>query len=33
LIGESRGRPFGLVRLDLLLQIGPFASAQELVTS
>jgi hypothetical protein len=31
--GESRGRLFGLVRLDLLLQIGPFASVQELVTS
>ena len=31
--GESRGRSFGLVRLDLLLQIDPFASVQELVTS
>jgi len=31
--GESRGRFFGLVRLDLLLQIDPFASVPELVTS
>jgi hypothetical protein len=31
--GESRGRLFGLVRLDLWLQISPFASVQELVTS
>jgi hypothetical protein len=31
--GESRGRSFGLVRLDLLLQIDPFASVRELVTS
>lgn len=33
LVGESRGRLFGLLRHDLWLPISPFASAPELVTS